>query len=87
MPECCEEVAALAAGWLRISNPPEDAIMAYISINRVAARYDTSKHTVYRWLRDGSDFPQPVRLPSGPLRWAVSDLEAWEESHRTATAA
>jgi predicted DNA-binding transcriptional regulator AlpA len=50
----------------------------YIPIAAVAERYGTSRDTVYRWMREGADFPAPLRLPSGPLRWDVAALEAWE---------
>lgn len=58
----------------------------FLPIDGVAARYATSKHSIYRWIRDERDFPPPLRLPSGPLRWAVADLERWEESRRASAA-
>lgn len=59
------------------------AIMAqFLPINGVAERYATSKHSIYRWMRDQRDFPMPVVLPSGIKRWPVADLERWEATHR-----
>lgn len=54
----------------------------FLPINGVAERYATSKHSIYRWMRDERDFPLPVVLPSGVKRWAVSDLERWEQTRR-----
>ena len=62
---------------------PKGRIMAqFLPINGVAMRYATSKHSIYRWMRDQRDFPLPIVLPSGVKRWAVADLEAWEAMHR-----
>lgn len=50
----------------------------YLPITRVAERFHTTKHSIYRWLRDDRDFPAPIRLPGNTLRWRTADLEAWE---------
>ncbi|RSV17502.1 AlpA family phage regulatory protein [Sphingomonas sp. ABOLF] len=50
----------------------------FLSIDRVAARYDTSKHSIYRWMREELAFPLPIKLPSGVKRWRTADLLAWE---------
>jgi predicted DNA-binding transcriptional regulator AlpA len=54
----------------------------FLTINGVAQRYATTKHSVYRWLRDDRDFPKPIRLPGKTLRWSAADLEAWELTSR-----
>ena len=54
----------------------------YITVNRVAERYETSKHSVYRWMRDRRDFPLPIVLPSGLKRWSAAELDAWDNAHR-----
>lgn len=53
-----------------------------LSINRVADRYGTTKHSIYRWLREELGFPSPLRLPSGLLRWSDADLDAWDASRK-----
>lgn len=58
----------------------------FLTIQRVAERYDTSKHSIYRWMRDGGDFPPPVRMPSGVMRWSEADLEAWESERKIPSA-
>ena len=54
----------------------------FLSIDGVAARYATSKHSIYRWIRDQREFPLPIVLPSGIKRWAVADLIEWESRNR-----
>ncbi|WP_187336460.1 helix-turn-helix transcriptional regulator [Novosphingopyxis iocasae] len=54
----------------------------FLPIDGVAERYATSKHSIYRWIRDDRGFPMPIQLPSGVKRWAVADLVAWETSSR-----
>lgn len=51
---------------------------ATLTIDEVAARYRTSRDSIYRWLRGSNDFPRPIPLPSRGVRWTVAQLEAWE---------
>ena len=51
---------------------------ATLTIEQVADRYQTSKDTVYRWLRGKNDFPRPMRLPTRGLRWTADQLRAWD---------
>lgn len=79
------------AQWMDVPRFPKSPIrkpeiMAqFLPINGVAERYATSKHSIYRWLRDDRAFPRPIRLPSGILRWRIDDLAAWD-STRTVSA-
>lgn len=50
----------------------------YISIDSVAARYETSRFTIYRWLRDDPDFPRPIVTPTGGRRYSVAALDEWD---------
>ena len=54
----------------------------FLPIDGVAARYATSKHSIYRWIREQRGFPLPIVLPSGIKRWAVTDLIEWESRSR-----
>lgn len=45
----------------------------------VARRYDISRPTIWRWVKQGQ-FPQPTKLSCGASRWRVADLEQWESS-------
>ncbi len=49
----------------------------YFSDKAVAARYESSRATVWRWVKTGQ-FPQPVKLGAGTTRWRLADLEQWE---------
>jgi predicted DNA-binding transcriptional regulator AlpA len=49
----------------------------YLSDKAVAARYEVSRATVWRWNKE-SNLPKPVKF-NGSTRWKLSDLEAWEQ--------
>lgn len=60
---------------------------AMLTIDQVAERYDTSRDTVYRWLRGQNDFPRPIPLPSRGIRWRADALDQWERANGTIAAA
>lgn len=45
-----------------------------------AARYSVSRNTWWRWQRERTDMPRPVRLSPGCTRWKLSELIAWEKA-------
>lgn len=49
----------------------------YLSVEQVAARYNVSKDTIWRWSREGN-FPKPMKLGGMTSRWRLQDIEAWE---------
>ena len=49
-------------------------------------RYGISRNTWWRWQRERTDMPQPVRLSPGCTRWKLSDLIAWEAAQAETTA-
>lgn len=49
----------------------------YLSVKQVAERFRVSRHTIYRWKREG-DFPKAVKLSAGSVRWRLSDIAEWE---------
>lgn len=51
--------------------------MKYFSDKHLSERYDVSRATIWRWVREGK-FPSPVRITKGCTRWKLSDVEAWE---------
>ncbi len=57
--------------------------MKYLSDKQTSARYEVSRATLWRWVRDGQ-FPSPVKLSPGCTRWKLADLEAWETSREMA---
>lgn len=50
----------------------------YLTDNQVAERYNMSRTTVWRLRKRDPNFPQPVTLSAGVVRFKLSDLEAWE---------
>ena len=52
----------------------------------LAARYSVSRNTVWRWQRERTDMPRPVRLSPGCTRWRLADVEAWEAAKAEAAA-
>ena len=50
----------------------------YLSDHQVAARYDISKATVWRWHNNNPDFPRRIKLSPGTSRWKLSDLVRFE---------
>jgi len=51
----------------------------YLSDHQVAARFDISKATVWRWHDKNPDFPRRIKLSPGTSRWKLSDLLRFEE--------
>ncbi|WP_363301091.1 AlpA family phage regulatory protein [uncultured Roseovarius sp.] len=50
----------------------------YLSDEQLAARYNVSRGTVWRWHRTDPTFPRPVKLSPGCTRWKLAEVEAWE---------
>lgn len=50
----------------------------YLSDHQVAARFDISKATVWRWHDKNPDFPRRIRLSAGTSRWKLSELVRFE---------
>jgi len=50
----------------------------YLSDHQVAARFDISKATVWRWHDNNPDFPRRIKLSPGTSRWKLSDLVLFE---------
>jgi len=46
----------------------------YLSDKQVAERYSVTRGTVWRWVRE-RDFPQPIKLSPGCVRWSLAVLE------------
>lgn len=57
---------------------PTETLDTTLTIDEVAARYRTSRDTVYRWLKGRNDFPRPIALPSRGLRWTPEQIRQWE---------
>lgn len=51
----------------------------YLRDTDCAARYGISRNTWWRWQRERTGLPRPVRLSRGCTRWKLSELVAWEQ--------
>ena len=51
----------------------------FISDKQVAGRYEVSRATIWRWVKEGH-VPPPVKFTPGCTRWRLSDLQTWEAS-------
>lgn len=51
---------------------------SFLSVRNVAARYEVSVPTIWRWLKNGKGFPAPFHLSNGTTRWRIADLDAFE---------
>lgn len=49
----------------------------YLSVDQVAARFNVSKDTIWRWKRNG-EFPAPIKLGGATTRWRLCDIEEYE---------
>lgn len=49
----------------------------------VAARYDLSRRTIARRMRDDPDFPQPIRVNKRLVLFKCSELDAYFDGKRT----
>ncbi|WP_323847026.1 helix-turn-helix transcriptional regulator [Microbulbifer magnicolonia] len=48
----------------------------YFSDRTLAARYEVSRATIWRWTAN-EQIPKPVKI-NGSTRWRLSDIQAWE---------
>ena len=51
----------------------------YLSVHKVALRYDVSVATIWRWVKGGR-FPKPRKIAGSMTRWAVPDLDAYDRA-------
>lgn len=50
----------------------------FLTDKQIGERYGVNRTTVWRWRQSDPDFPQPVTLSPGCVRWRLADLEKWE---------
>lgn len=50
----------------------------FLSDRAVAARYDVTRATIWRWVANYPEFSRPIRISPGTTRWRVSDLVAFD---------
>jgi predicted DNA-binding transcriptional regulator AlpA len=52
----------------------------YLSVKAVADRYECSTASIWRFCRNRTDFPRPIKIGPGCTRWLEDDLLAFEQS-------
>lgn len=54
----------------------------YLSDKALATRYDVTRQTIWRWVRNHS-FPEPVKLASGTTRWTEQSVIEFEQKQKS----
>lgn len=57
-----------------------DPASTYFTIDEVAGRYRVAKATVWRWVKNDPDFPEPIKLSAGTSRWTEEQLRLFERA-------
>ncbi|UVC08666.1 AlpA family phage regulatory protein [Rhizobium sp. TH2] len=52
----------------------------FLSDLQFAERIGVHRTTIWRRMREDTNFPKPVKLSGGCSRWRLGDVEAWENS-------
>lgn len=66
-----------------VSPAPDNAERPrYLTVKQVATRFAIGVATVWRWVQEEDDFPDPIHLSKGTTRWAERDIEAFEAKKR-----
>ena len=60
--------------------------VVYFKDTQLAARYNVTRATIWRWAREGR-IPKPVSLSPGCTRWEGAELDAVDETRRKETQA
>lgn len=58
----------------------QDRLLRRRDVERITG---VSRSSIYRLMQEG-EFPRPVRVGPGAVRWKASDIEAWIESRPVA---
>ncbi len=56
----------------------------FMSDTAVAARYQVSRATIWRWAQ-ARRFPNPIKLSEGCTRWRLAEVEQWESEQLKAS--
>ena len=67
---------ATARALLPLTLPSE----RFLTDRDVAARYDVSRATVWRWTKVYPEFPKPHPVTPGTTRWRLSELLTYDDA-------
>tara|TARA_B100000780_G_scaffold251179_1_gene197695 strand:+ start:640 stop:873 length:234 start_codon:yes stop_codon:yes gene_type:complete len=62
------------------ANSPASPGQLYLSASQVANRLGLSRTSIWRYLRDDPNFPQPYRFGKTTRRWSLAEIQEWEQS-------
>lgn len=51
----------------------------YLDVQALAKRWDVGVSTIWRWTKQGI-IPQPYHIGTGATRWAIEEIEAYEQA-------
>lgn len=57
----------------------------YLRDTDLAERFQVSRSTIWRWTRRGQ-FPAPVKISDGFVRWRQADVDSWEDQRQASYA-
>ena len=49
----------------------------YFRVKELATMLSISTATVWRWVQNKKDFPQPIRLSKGITVWSINAVQEW----------
>ena len=58
---------------------PEPKPVVILDVSDLARRYDVSRMSIYRWIKN-RDLPPCLRMPGKSACWFESMIEQWEEA-------
>lgn len=54
----------------------------FIRVHTVAEMLSVSRSTIWRWVHEKKDFPQPIQLSKGITVWSVEEIQNWVTQNR-----
>ena len=55
-----------------------DLASKFLTVEEVAQRYGVARATVWRWVKNDPNFPEPIKLSAGTSRWTEEQLRTFE---------
>ena len=62
----------------RKARDPGDGLDSFVRLRRVLQITDSSKSTVWRWIKAGK-FPRPCYSEGNTVLWSLSELRRWQQ--------
>ena len=52
--------------------------MHMLTDRQLAERFQVSRVSIWRWTKFKPEFPKPITISAGCVRWRLADIEAFE---------